>query len=113
MCGCVVTRNLTRDVPAELIFQLRAVGLPEPMREVMVDPSRRFRYDLAWPELKLAVECQGGVWSSGRHTRGQGYSDDCVKANLAVVNGWKLLRFTTEMVDDGSALTTIERVMND
>ena len=41
-------------------------------------------------------EYEGGVWTKGRHTRGKGYINDTKKYNLAVMNGWKLLRYTVE-----------------
>ena len=104
-----------RDIPGELIFQLRACKLPEPMREVVFAKAigRLWRFDLAWPERKIAVECDGGTWTAGRHVRGKGFAEDCVKFNTAAENGWRVFRFTTEMVDSGEAATTIERVLND
>ena len=79
-----------------------------PEREYRFKPPRRYRADFAFPERKLLVEIEGGVYSNGRHVRGKGYSQDCEKYNLAVIDGWDVLRFTSEMVDDGSALTTLE-----
>ena len=58
--------------------------------------DRRFRFDLALPQHKIAIEYEGGVWSNGRHTRGKGYISDIKKYNLATMHGWKLLRYTTE-----------------
>lgn len=57
--------------------------------------DRRFRFDIAIPEKMIAVEFEGGVFSNGRHTRGKGYSNDIKKYNLAVLHGWKLLRYST------------------
>jgi very-short-patch-repair endonuclease len=70
--------------------------------------SRRWRFDFALPD-KLAVEVEGGVWAQGRHNRGAGFAADCEKYNEAVLLGWRVLRFTTDMVLDGTALSTIER----
>ena len=42
-------------------------------------------------------------------TRGAGYEKDAEKGNAAVLLGWAVLRFTTEMVESGEALATIER----
>jgi len=93
------------------LLQISAAGLPEPHREYPLIPGRRFRADFAWPEHKLAVEIEGGTWSGGRHVRGTGYMNDCRKYNLSVLHGWRVLRFTSEMVRDGEALDTLEQVM--
>jgi len=55
----------------------------------------------------LAVEVEGGVYSRGRHTTGIGFTRDCDKLNCAVLLGWRVLRFTAEMVNDGTALKMI------
>lgn len=57
--------------------------------------DRRFRFDIAIPDKMIAVEFEGGVFTNGRHTRGKGYSNDIKKYNLAVLHGWKLLRYST------------------
>ena len=69
-----------------------------------------YRFDFAWPEVEgiggVAVEIDGGNrmvrWSPktkrnvavGRHTG----SADYVKLNTAIIYGWRVLRFTTEML---------------
>lgn len=77
---------------------IREWGLPDPVGEVLfaldADDPRRFAFDYAWPDVKLAVECEGGVWSKGAHGRGSGILRDMEKQNLAVLNGWRVLRFT-------------------
>ena len=98
----------------ELLFQhIKLVGLPEPEREYRFAPPRRFRADFAYPERKLLIEVEGGVWTRGRHTRGAGYTSDAEKYNLATVKGWRVLRFTGDMIKNGSAIDTIEKVLNE
>ena len=92
-----------------LALHIRAVGLPEPEREVRFHPTRKWRFDFSWVDLRLACEVDGGTWTRGRHTRGFGYRLDCEKMNEAVILGWRVLRFTGGMVQDGTAITTIER----
>jgi hypothetical protein len=58
--------------------------------------DRRFKFDLAIPSAFIAIEFEGGIFTQGRHTRGKGYASDVKKYNLAVMNGWKLLRYTSE-----------------
>ena len=66
-------------------------------------PGRMWRPDFCWIEERLVVEIEGGSWSGGRHTRGQGFEDDCHKYNTLTLAGWMVLRFTSAMLFDGTA----------
>jgi very-short-patch-repair endonuclease len=57
---------------------------------------RDYRFDVAFPRVKLAVEIDGGVFSGGRHSRGAGYREDTYKLNLAALLGWTVLRYLPE-----------------
>ena len=82
-------------------------GLPEiPIREYKFHPTRRWRFDLAFIDHKLAIEIEGGVWIRGRHTRGSGFISDMDKYNNAVLLSWYMLRFTPNDVKVGKALQT-------
>lgn len=61
--------------------------------------GRRFRFDCANPEKKIAVEIEGGIWMpKGAHNTGIAMTKDIEKYNLAVLEGWKILRYTPEML---------------
>ncbi len=94
-----------------LAKKIADAGLPDPVREHRVNELRRWRFDFAWPERRLAVEVDGGVYSRGRHTRGGGYERDCEKLNAAVLDGWRVLRFTAGQIRSGYAVRTIERAL--
>ncbi len=94
-----------------LLHYIRAMQLPIPEQEHRFAPPRRFRFDFAWPEQKLAVEIEGGTWGKSRHTTGKGYGKDCEKYNLAVLMGWRVLRFTGDMVKSGEAIEVIRRAI--
>lgn len=51
-----------------------------------------------------------GVWSRGRHVRGDGFLVDCEKYNLAASDGWRVFRVGTGM-DMVRFVTMLERVM--
>lgn len=87
-----------------------AAGLPEPVEEFRFC-ARRWRFDFCWPERKLALEVDGGVWTGGRHVRGKGFEADLDKLNEAALLGWVVLRVTPGMVQDGRALALVERAM--
>lgn len=80
-------------------------------REYQFHPTRRWRFDFAWPLKMVAVEIEGGVWSNGRHTRGKGFIEDCIKYNEATVLGWRVLRVTSDMVRNGTAMKYIEQLV--
>lgn len=97
------------EIEDKLVFAVQAVGLPEPEREYVFAPPRRWRFDLAWPQYLLACEVEGGLYIRGRHQRPAGYEDDCIKYSEAALRGWCVLRVTAAMVEDGRALHLIER----
>jgi len=72
-----------------------AVDAPEPELEYRFHPFRKWRFDFAWPDQKVAVEMEGGVFTGGAHTRGGHYQSDCQKYNAGVLLGWRILRYTT------------------
>jgi very-short-patch-repair endonuclease len=69
-----------------------AMGLSAPVAELQFEPLRRWRFDYSWPEAKIALEVEGGIWSGGRHTRGKGFIGDMAKYNHAARLGWRVLR---------------------
>lgn len=58
------------------------------------------RFDVAFPSERVFVELEGGVLSGGRHVRGYGYHNDCLKYNMAVLQGWVHLRYTGVDLDN-------------
>jgi len=88
---------------------MRAVGLPEPARELKFCPGRRFRFDFAYPEKMLAIEVQGQTWHKGAHSSGTGLERDYEKMNLAQSLGWRVYQFSSNMVESGEAVRMIER----
>jgi very-short-patch-repair endonuclease len=67
------------------------------------------RYDQLLERGDVLVEIEGGVWKQGRHTRGSGYVNDLQKYNMASALGFKLFRFTTEEVLNGTAKAFLEK----
>lgn len=103
-------------------MQCRLAGLPEPKKEYRFAPPRRWRFDYAWLDEAmtriglgdahlLALEVEGGVFISGRHSRGAGMIKDMEKYNQATLLGWRVLRVTPKQIADGSALTLVEQAI--
>jgi very-short-patch-repair endonuclease len=89
----------------------RQLGWPEPVREFQFVENRKWRADFAWPSLMVLVEIEGAAWTQGRHTRGGGFEADLVKANEAQLLGYRVFRFSTEQVIDGTAASVIGRAL--
>ena len=81
----------------------------EVMKEFQFHPTRRWRFDYAFPTLQVAVEVDGGVWTGGRHINPAGYINDMEKLNTAASMGWLVLRIT---IDDRFASKTYELIKN-
>lgn len=62
--------------------------------EYRFDKERKFRFDFALPENKIAIEYNGIMSEKSRHTSITGYSKDMSKLNLAAINGWRVLQYT-------------------
>ena len=80
--------------------------------EYRFHPTRKWRFDAAWPANMLALEIEGGIFSDGRHTRGSGFIKDMEKYNSATVLGWRILRVSPQMVDSGEAMRLLESVLH-
>ncbi len=96
---------------AHLAFQIKASGLPAPVPEYLFAEPRKFRFDFAWPSVKVALEIEGGIYVQGRHSRGAGMEKDMEKYNLAAEAGWRVLRFSPKHVKDGSAIRVLRSLL--
>lgn len=67
--------------------------------EFKFSKQRKFKFDYALVESKIAIEINGGQWIAGRHNRGgKGYESDLTKLNLAQLLGWTVLQYTYEQL---------------
>ena len=63
-------------------------------------PTRKWRFDYACPELKIAIEVDGGIFTGGRHSGGVGQLKDFEKGNAACAMGWYVFHTTPEDMHD-------------
>jgi very-short-patch-repair endonuclease len=89
--------------------QVKQVGLPEPEREVMLSANHAYRWDFVWSRYRLAVEINGGVWTVGGHSTGQGIIRDMTKLRIATLAGYRCFQFHGDAIEDGSAINTVEQ----
>lgn len=68
------------------------------LKELQFDAKRKFRFDYAIPEYRLAIEIDGGAFieGGGRHNRARGFIKDMEKMNLAAAQGWRVMHFTPQ-----------------
>ena len=66
---------------------------------------------MAWIYEKLAVEIEGAVYVQGRHTRGAGYEADCEKYSEAACLGWKVIRVTPRMIENGKLFQWLDLLL--
>lgn len=69
----------------------------EPERQYRFHPVRQWAFDFAFPNVRLAVEIQGGTAMRGRsgHTSISGMQADYAKYNAAQLRGWRVLLYTS------------------
>ena len=101
------SRTSNLELAAKQILQAHKV---EPfVQEYKFHPIRRWRFDFAWPEKKLALEVEGGIFRGGRHTSPKGFINDCEKYNTAALMGWTVIRVTSPQIKSGELLQWIQQ----
>jgi hypothetical protein len=91
----------------------RDAGLPEPEFEWRFHPTRKWRFDLAWPGHKVALEVDGGIWVAGRHSRGAGVKADWEKVNTAQLLGWRVFKCEPKDLTTMDTADMIRMALND
>lgn len=99
------------EIEETLALHLRSVGIPFE-REFKAIEGRKFAWDFRIVDTNILIETQGGTWSSGKmgHNSGSGIKRDYIKNNLAIMAGWRVLYFTSDMITSGEALRTVEAI---
>lgn len=104
-----IEKKLTRDQAFLLVLKARKI--PSPVPEFRFHPVRKFRWDWAWPEYRLALEVEGGVWSGGAHGRGTGIVRDMEKSSVGAAEGWRVIRVTPSKLMADETLDHITRAL--
>ena len=101
------------DSELELILanRLERAGLPLGETQFRFVPGRQYRFDRAYPEHKLAIEVQGGIWTNGAHARGSGIERDALKFSIAAAMGWRVVVLTRDLIESGQAVELIARAL--
>lgn len=83
---------------------LRAAGITGWVTNLPVNcGGNAFYLDLAFPDLHLAIEIDGFTF----HSSHDSFQADRARQNLLVAEGWTVLHFTWEMLDDPQAVLSV------
>lgn len=98
------------DVFVTFVKQELGIDLQQ---EYQFHAERKFRFDYACPELKIAVEQEGGIWlkGGGAHSRPQNILRDMEKYNLATSMGWKILRRTPDQLFQSETIELLTKTL--
>lgn len=97
---------------AQIVAYAKAKGWPTPELEyAFAAPERRWRFDVAFVEAKVAVEIHGSTWTQGRHTRGGGFEADREKMGAAQAMGWRVFEITYRQLAKGLLFDWLDRVL--
>jgi very-short-patch-repair endonuclease len=93
--GIVLKGKITEYGKQLMISLCKQEGIADPVEELKFAKeamNRLWRFDYAWPDSKIALEIEGGVWIRGRHTSPKGFIKDMEKYNAASILGWRIIR---------------------
>jgi hypothetical protein len=79
--------------------------------EYMFHPKRKWRFDFAFLDSKVALECQGGLFTNGRHSRGAALLKEHEKLNAAACAGWRVLFTTPDQICMSDTIETIKKAV--
>lgn len=81
--------------------------------EYRFHPRREYRFDIAIPKWKVAIEIEGGVYTSTvAHSSIKGILlRDMEKYNLATEEGWRVLRYTLGQTMKSATLEQIKKTI--
>ena len=81
--------------------------------EFFFSTERLYRFDYAIPEYKIAIEQEGGIWAKGNsgHSSGTGIQRDMDKNNLAIAQGWVIIRRTPADICTSGTMELIKKLV--
>lgn len=97
------------ELEHKLVTCLLQANFPAFKTQHIFHPTRKWRFDIAWPNIKIAIEIQG---FGPAHNSMQGMRNDCEKHNAAIELGWKLLYFMSPDLTPSTLPTTLTSIGN-
>lgn len=115
------TRSIKNKEQRDMFVMLIEKELSvEVWAEFFFSTERLYRFDYAIPVLKdgtvvkVAIEQEGGIWAQGNsgHSSGTGIQRDMDKNNLAISQGWVIIRRTPDQMLTSETIELIRSVIN-
>jgi very-short-patch-repair endonuclease len=72
------------------------------IEEYRFSSKRRFRFDFAHRESKVAIEINGGIFIKSGHSSSSGLSRDYEKLNLAQLEDWQVYQLSSKMINESN-----------
>lgn len=94
------------EIAESMALQLRADKVAAPVREYRFFPTRKWRFDFAWPALRFALEVDGEV-----HRIKARFHGDIAKDAVALLNGWSVLHVSGREVRKGQAIEWVKQAL--
>lgn len=101
---------------------LEAMNIPVPVKEFKFHHTRQWRFDYAWPQYKIALEVEGGIFGytdkqgnkrkGGAHSSVTGILRDLEKYNSAAVLGYRIIRVQPSDLMKTSTIEMIKKCIN-
>lgn len=79
--------------------------------EYKFHPKRKWKFDYCYTREKLAIEIEGGIWIRGRHNSPKGYKKDMDKYNKCEILGYRLLRYSPDLLMRAETHDEIQMVL--
>ena len=109
-------KQLVKDNPvlSEKVFfaLLNDANLPLPVKEHQFHDTRKWRFDYCYPDRKIAIEVEGGVYTNGAHGSITGILRDMEKYTEAAILGYRILRILPDKLASVSTIELIKRAIN-
>lgn len=115
--------SLRSDAEVAFMWQVKhTTDIADPLPAHQFDLVRKWKFDFAWPDVHIAVEIEGGIWrgrgrgsqtsanTGGAHSHPLNILRDIEKYNAAARAGWRIIRFTPDMVKKGEAIAFLATV---
>jgi hypothetical protein len=96
----------------EIVVQWFAAHKLIAVPEYKFHPERKWRFDFAFVDSLVALECQGGLFTNGRHSRGAALLKEHEKLNEAAARGWRILFTTPDKLCMAETVEIIKRAIH-
>ena len=90
------------EIEESFALWLRVENMPQGEREHRFHPTRKWRFDFAWEQHKVAVEIEGLTPQGGRHQSIAGFLGDAEKYEAALRLGWRVYRVPGPWIRKGN-----------